>query len=1770
MEGGDISVSSSIDTRIVEMKFDNTQFETGARQTLGTLEALQKGMKLEGAGKGLQGLNAAGKAVSLSHISSAVDSISQKFSAMSVVAITALSNIANRAVDAGLRMAKSLTIDPIKSGLEEYETNLNSIQTILANTQAAGSTLKDVNGALKELNTYSDQTIYNFSEMARNIGTFTAAGVDLKTSTASIKGIANLAALSGSNSQQASTAMYQLSQAISAGRVSLQDWNSVVNAGMGGTVFQRALAQTAEKMGTLDKGAVKLTGKMKNATINGKSFRESITAKPGEESWLTSEVLTTTLAQFTGDLSDAELAAQGFSKAQIKAIQDQAKMAKSAATEVKTASQLMGTLQEAAGSGWAQSWEYIIGDFEQAKKLWTGVNNVLGGFISDSANARNETLKEWAALGGRTDLLAGIKGIFDGIVSVLKPIRDAFREIFPATTGAQLASMTKTFKEFAQNLKMGGETADRLKRTFAGVFAIFGIGWEIIKQVGRVLFDLFSSAGEGSSSFLEVTASVGDFLTGLHEAIKNGEGLTKLFDKIGAVLKVPIKLVGMLAGALADVFSGLDFGKFDGLDADFKPFEALGQTISKIWSNVMDKLQAASKFFAPLAAEFKRVFGGFGDVVQDGVGKIDFGKVLAAINTGLFAGLLLILKRFIGSADDAVEVVKSWKEHLTGPFDAMTDTLGTMQNTLKAMTLLQIAAAVGILAASAVALSTLDADQLKRALTALTVMLIQITGAMAVFQKIDIKGGMGQLILLALALRILTSAVVKLAELSWEEMAKGLTSTAVLLGLIVAAARLMPDGKKMISSSVGIVILAAGVKILASAVKDLAELSWEELAKGLVGVGVVLGALTLFTKFAGANAGGVLQGAGIILLAVGIKILASAVKEFSTMSWEEIGKGLAAMAGGLVLIAGALMLIPPTAVISAAGVAVVAGALKLIADVMDQMGTLSWEEVAKGMATMAGALVLISAALALLPPTSLLSAAAIFVVASSLGMIATALGTMGGMSWEEIAKGLITLAGALTIIAVAMAGMTTAIFGATALIVVAGALAILAPILVLFGNMSWEEIGKGLVMLAGAFAVIGIAGALLTPVIPTLLGLGIAIGLLGIGIAAAGAGVLAFSLGLTAIAGAGAAATVAIVGIVQGLLGLLPAVVTAIGQAVIAFAQVIATAGPSITMAITVVLLSFMNAIIRLTPKIGQLILALVRMLLNVLQQAIPAMTRAGMNIIVGILNGIAANIGRIVTAATNIIVNFLNGIANNLPRIIQAGVNLIIAFVNGLANGIRNNSKAMGEAGGNLASAMVEGLAKGIAGGLGRVKDAAVALAKSAFNAAKSFLKVNSPSKIFISLGKSVTEGFVKGIDGDKAAMNKAFANLKDGVASAAKSAAKTVADLQAKLKHLQKYHKRDKKAIQATTKALAEARAEQAKILAAQKKVSSYGPLLAQMGALADKQDALNKKIVDAKKALEDAKKARDDFAKSTKDQYDDLPDFSKETKLSDYVTDLQKQIADTQIFTAQLAQLRKMGLNDEMYKELLSKGPDAIPFAQQILEGGQISIDELNSLGRSLNSSASKLGNNATNALYQAGVDAAAGLVKGLEAQEKAIEAQMDKIAASMVASIKKALGIKSPSREFMKVGKWSNEGLAEGLRNSTKVVKAAEGVGSTAIDAMRKTLKGMSDTVVKDVDLNPTIRPVLDLTDIKKNAGKVGGLLTVRPLDVTTAYSKARSAALEYKAVQFEKHGRELEPAHAGDNFHFEQHIHSPKAVSNAEIYRQTNNQISVMKGAVKRK
>lgn len=1273
-------MSTTVDERVVEMRFDNKQFEQNIQTSLSSLDKLKKSLNLEGAAKGLETVNDAANKCSgnMSPLSNAVETVRVRFSALEVMAITALQNITNSALAAGKNLVSAFTIDPIKTGFEEYETQINAVQTILANTSSKGTTLDQVNNALDELNHYADMTIYNFTEMTRNIGTFTAAGVDLDTSVAAIKGIANLAAVSGSNSQQASTAMYQLSQALAAGTVKLQDWNSVVNAGMGGQVFQDALKETAKVHGIAIDEMIKDEG----------SFRETLS-----KGWLTSDILTETLAKFTGDLNEDQLRTMGYADDQIKSIMEMGKTANDAATKVKTFTQLFDTLKEAAQSGWTQSWEIIVGDFEEAKELLTEVSDTFSAVINASADARNKMLQDWKDLGGRTMMIEAVKNVFEGLVSVVKPVREAFHEIFPPMTGKQLADITERVRDLTAKFKMGEESSKNLKNTFKGVFAVLDIVGQAFKAVaGGVgeLIGLFLPAGNG---VLSLTGSFGEYLVKLDETVKKTDVFGKAVSTVVDIVKTAITFVKTAGEKVKE------FGKAAGEKFDFPGFELfhsflervhdrmaqIGDGAGKMKSGVivafemMGEALEKCKFLKVMEALWtavKVIAGGIADAVgtmmgtlAEKLGNADFSGVLDILNSIAVGGIALSVSKFLKSVTEPLEGLNGVLEGVTGILDGVRGCFEAYQTNLKAGTLLKIGAAIALLAGSIVAISLIDSDKLSASLGAITVLFANLLGAMAIFNKISSDTGKVSkactaMIAMSVAVSILAGALKKVSDLDWGELARGLVGIAGLTTIVVASSKAMASSQKQVmKGATSLIIFGAAIKILASACEDLSKLQWDELGRGLTGVGVLFAEIAVFLRVAKFNGKMISTATGIVILSAAMKVLASACKDFGQMEWSEIGKGLAGIGGLLAELAVFTNLAGNAKHVMSTGVALIAigAAMKIFASAVKDFGQLQWDEIGRGLTAMGGALAEVAIAVNLMPKNMIGIGTGLVIVGGALEIIANCMSKFGGMQWEEIGRGLTVMGGALAELAISLNFMKGTLGGSAALLVASGALAVLAPVLSILGALSWEAIAKGLISIAGAFTIIGLAGAVLTPLVPTILALSGAFALIGVGVLTIGAGLLAagtglsaLAIGFTALATAGAAGATAIVAaltvIVTGIAGLIPAVLTKVGEGIIAICKVIAAGAPAI----------------------GEAVKAVVLTLIDVFVSCVPQLADGALQLVVGVLAALVTYTPQIVDLAFKFLIGILDGIASNLPSLIKAGVDVLVAFFAGIVDALR------------------------------------------------------------------------------------------------------------------------------------------------------------------------------------------------------------------------------------------------------------------------------------------------------------------------------------------------------------------------------------------------------------------------------------------------------------------------------------------------------------------
>lgn len=1299
---------ATIDERVVKMRFDNAGFKSGISDTISLLDRFKNKLNLSGASKGIDDVQSSVNRFNMNPLTAGVSAAQNSFNVLRTVAFGAFMSIGAKAAETGTQLAHSLTLKPIIEGFQEYELKMGSIQTILANTQAKGTGLEDVKASLNELNTYADKTIYNFGDMTRNIGLFTNAGLGLEESTSMIKGFSNAAAASGTNATAAAGAAYQLSQGLSSGYLTAMDWMSLTNAGMGNKNMQTDLIAIADAMGTFSEGsssAEEATNDFKNSLADGK--------------WLTKDVMATYLQAMAGDMDEAALKAKGLSDETIKSIMQNAKTGEEAATKVRTLSQLMGTIQEEIGSGWAETWELVFGDFEEATELFSGIHDAIAPSIEATSKFRNEILRTFADIGGRKALFDGIGESFRFLGELLKPVGQAFKEVFgrgrdAADFAQQLKHLSVTFRDFAKSLSVSSETADKIKRSFKGLFAVFSIAGQIIGAVVKAIFGLVGATAGASGGFLSVTAAIGDFLVKVDNSLRSSGILNSILKGLGAILKGVATGFGAVGRAMINFITGGEEG-----------------------ANVFTRLKDA-------ASDALGFLSGFGEKINDAlqngaqrIGEFPWGKIFgvgtgvagAGGLVGIFVSIRKIIKNGLDvnlfssvfdSLKDTLGAAKESFEGVTDVFDSVTDSLSAMQQSLKADILLKIAAAVGILALALIALAGVPAGDLAKAAGAIAILTAELVGAMKLLTMINPKNVMmvqslaTAMVAVATAVLILSSAVKKLSELSWGELAKGLTGVAASMAILAGGLRLMPDQGGMVRMGAGLILVATALNIMASAVRSMSDMSWGEMAQGLVGVAgsmaILAGGLQLMPKDQMMSIG-----AGLILVGAGLKVVASVIQTFGSMDIVTLGQGILGVGGALVVLGGALRLIPNNMMATGAGLVVVGAGLKIISGAIASLGALDAMTLVKGLAGIGGSLVIIAGAMQIMPKNLPVTAAGLLMVSAALTSISQAVIAMGGMSWEEIAKGLVALGGSLAILAAGLYAMSGALAGAAALTVASVGISMLAGAIMQLSTLDLGGIFTALGALAGSITVIGVAALALTPAIPAMLGLGAALVLISASVMAAGTGMALFASSLGLLAGPASAG----VQVLQQMFELIPVLLTSLAEGITQFIttlasnseqiigavttliatlltnllNVIITVAPQIGQAFTAIITAFLQTIITLTPMIVQ---AVVNLVVNMLQgiqtiapqfaatfvtimlsilgainQVAPAVINTMMNLIFSLVNAIVAAVPRFVVAAIQLITGLINGIASQIGAVIQSAVNLVLSFAEGIASQI-------------------------------------------------------------------------------------------------------------------------------------------------------------------------------------------------------------------------------------------------------------------------------------------------------------------------------------------------------------------------------------------------------------------------------------------------------------------------------------------------------------------
>lgn len=1293
----------SIEERIVSMQFDNKQFEKGAKQSIDTLDKLNKSLEFKGASENLKKLQEESKHFSLESIAKNVDDLSNRFSNFGIIGMTVLQDITRSAISTGKQVVSALTIDPQKMGFQEYETQINAIQTIMANTASKGTTIDQINDTLDELNLYADKTIYNFTQMTENIGRFTAAGLDLNISSKAIQGLSNLAASAGSNTMQLNSAMYQLSQALATGVIKLMDWNSIVNAGMGGEMLQESLMETARVHGINIDAMIEKNG----------SFRDTL-----QEGWLTSEIMMETLLKFTGNYSKEQWIAIGYTEEQADAIVELGKTAMSAATDVKTFTQLIDTLKESLQSGWTQSWEYIFGDFEEAKSLFSEIYAILSTVINNSAESRNAVLKSWKDLGGRTAIIDGLRNTFHALYKVIAPIKEAFTDIFPPMTGETLAEISKAFRDLTERLIITDEQSQWLKNTFTTFFSFIKTGIDILSAFADSLTPLLGVLSVLQDVVLNAGNGVADFASGLVESANKSKKITDVF----AYLKTVFSDISLsVTNFYESLKTKIDFSVF----SDFQNFLLNAKSsvvnfatiavssISKVGGTAKEQLGPAAEAFEFINSIIEKVTNTFNELknkissfvspIADRIKKAFKGiTIVDIIGTGSLTAIVLFVRKFVKSLNEISvnfnDVLKSINETL----DTVRESLEAWQNSLKADMLLKIASAVGILTLALIGMSFVDGDKLKAGLLGVSILLGEVVATLKVLdgftgKTINTGALVAELVAMGVAMNLLALALAKISTINGDNLIMPIFAMVSMMQMLSNSVESI-NGFNTTRAASTLIAVGTAMYVMAEGLTKIGQLNASSIIYSTFAVVSMLKVLSqAITSMNGVNIAG--TATSIIAIGVSIYTLATAVEKFALLYETSQGfiVGFASVAGLIVGLTSALGTLQ-TANIKGVAVSMLALgiSLQVLYSAVEKFALLyeTSQGFLVGFASVAGLIAGLSAAIGTIQ-TANMSGVAVSLIALSAGMLLLYSAVEKFALLYETSQGFLvgfaSIAGLIVGLTSALGPLASANMSgvAVSLLALSAALTMLTIPLAVLSGIAWPALAIGVASLLVAFAGIGVVATLLTP----------------------------FSAGILAVAGAFAIFGVAITGIGGGI-ALLSLGLAGLATSAVAGASALVVAIPIIGQALEQLLQSVYNVLHNSGPVISGIIGELIVIFLNTLVEYGPTIVAKLWELVKWILHGISVLIFEELGPAFLELLNFiLNSIGGFFEPMVEAGKNVVMGFV----SGILGVPYAVTDAVAGLGSSVIEGL--------------------------KDFLGIHSPSRETMSLGEYTAQGFVEGI---------------------------------------------------------------------------------------------------------------------------------------------------------------------------------------------------------------------------------------------------------------------------------------------------------------------------------------------------------------------------------------------------------------------------------------
>lgn len=657
-------MSTDIDERVVKLSFDNKKFEKNIDQSMKSIDELNK--KLE-----------------FKDVSDGVNKVEASFSHLQIFMFNLVSRISNKIIDFGVNIVKALSIDNVTTGWIKFGQKTTSVATLAAQKiKMAGKTIDNyaekmeaVNEQLEKLNWFTDETSYNFTDMVDNIGKFTAAGRGLDESVKAMEGISTWASLSGQSVNEASRAMYNLSQALGRGYVQLIDWKSIQNANMDTQEFRETVLETAIALGELTKEGDKYV------TKTGKKFDIGQFAENLNEKWFTNDVLLKALGKYSSAVDEIYAIAkkEGLTATQVmEKYGDQLDKfglkAFKAAQEARTLTDAMNSVKDAVSTGWMNTSELIFGDYDSAKKLWTELANSLYDLFAEGGNFRNEVLGFWKDLGGQ-DTLFGDHGssnqgafwnLYDSIIAIRDLVSESWNNVFSLNSfsnttdkakdlGEQLIALTNRWREFTKRVKDSLENSAQLQFILEGLFNVLKLGLYTLKAIRYAIDPIISLSKELVTNIFNRVAAFGSSLSKLEKIISKIETAAidintvflNLFETIDINNLLNIILDGFseFLSIIKDInplkiFTSL----FKSFVNGFKQSGGIFENIKKIFEGLVTIFKATIKVLNSLAGVLGKYL----------VPALEVFVAIVSSLYGVLTGILVNILGFIGSFVDNI------------------------------------------------------------------------------------------------------------------------------------------------------------------------------------------------------------------------------------------------------------------------------------------------------------------------------------------------------------------------------------------------------------------------------------------------------------------------------------------------------------------------------------------------------------------------------------------------------------------------------------------------------------------------------------------------------------------------------------------------------------------------------------------------------------------------------------------------------------------------------------------------------------------------------------------------------------------------------------------------------------------------------------------------------------------------------------------------------------------------------------------------------------